>query len=187
MDPILPSIRVAVVSRLICVGGYVAAIWGVGVVIAPTTAQGSLITSSDGKIVGSSLVAQKFTEPRYFWPRPSAVDYDGAGAGGSNKSPTSTDLTDPGGALVAQFGANAANPLPPELAAASGSGLDPNISEVAALYQAPRVAGARNIPRARIEALIQAQANSPGGFLMPGRLVNVLELNLALDRLGKGG
>ena len=161
-------------------------IWGVGRVVAPDTAQGSLITAADGTVVGSRLIAQKFTEPRYFWPRPSAVDYNGAGAGGSNKSPTSPDLTDRATEIVAQYGATAANPLPPELAAASGGGLDPHITEHAALYQAPRVAAARGLPLADVEALIRAQAFAPGGFLTPDRLVNVLELNLALDQLRHG-
>lgn len=187
MDSILPGIRIVVASMLICVGGYTATIWALGRIIAPTTAQGSLITSSDGKIIGSRLVAQKFTEPRYFWPRPSAVDYNGAGAGGSNKSPTSTDLTNRAKAIIAQYGATTANPLPPELAAASGSGLDPDISEEAALYQMARVARARRMPASRVEALIRSQAYAPGGFLTGSRLVNVLMLNLALDRLGNAG
>ena len=136
---------------LVCVLGYTAVIWGIGQVITPDTAEGSLITASDRTIVGSRLIAQKFTEPRYFWPRPSAVDYNGAGAGGSNKSPTSADLTDRAKEIIAQYSATAENPLPPELAAASGGGLDPNISEHAALYQAPRVAEARGLPLSEVE------------------------------------
>jgi K+-transporting ATPase ATPase C chain len=149
--------------------------------VTPGTAHGSLITNEDGTVVGSRLIAQKFTEPRYFWPRPSAVDYNGAGAGGSNKSPTSTDLTDRARGIVAQYGATADNPLPPELVAASGGGLDPHISERAALYQAGRVAGARGIPVAQVEALIGEHSFSPGAFFSRDRLINVLELNLALD------
>ena len=159
-------------------------IWGVGRVITPDTAEGSLITKADGTVVGSRLIAQKFAEPRYFWPRPSAVDYNGAGAGGSNKSPTSADLTDRAKQIIAQYGATAENPLPPELAAASGGGLDPNISEHAALYQAPRVADARGLPLADVQAIIRQHVFAPGAFLTPDRLVNVLELNLALDELG---
>jgi K+-transporting ATPase ATPase C chain len=147
----------------------------------------SLLTAPDGTVIGSRLIAQKFTEARYFWPRPSAVDYNGAGAGGSNKSPTSPDLTSRATDIVAQHGATAENPLPPELAAASGGGLDPHISEHAALYQSARVAEERGVPREQVEALIAEHAFSPGSFLAPDRLVNVLELNLALDSATAAG
>jgi K+-transporting ATPase ATPase C chain len=183
MQSFLASIRLVVATMLICVAGYAAVIWGVGRVLTPDTAQGSLITSTDGTVIGSRLIAQKFTEPRYFWPRPSAVDYNGAGAGGSNKSPTSTDLTDRATEIAAQYGATAENPLPPELAAASGGGLDPHISEHAALYQAARVAEARGLTVPQVEAIIGEHVFAPGGFLTPDRLVNVLELNIALDEL----
>jgi K+-transporting ATPase ATPase C chain len=171
---------------LVCVAGYAAVIWGVGRVLTPDTADGSLITASDGTVIGSHLIAQKFTQPKYFWPRPSAVDYNASGAAGSNKSPTSTDLTDRATGIIEQYGATAENPLPPELAAASGGGLDPHISERAALYQAARVAEARGLPQSQVEAVISEHAFAPGGFLAPERLVNVLELNLALDRAAGG-
>jgi K+-transporting ATPase ATPase C chain len=182
MQSLVSSIRVVIATLLVCVGGYSAVIWAVGAVLAPETARGSLVTSADGTLIGSRLIAQKFTQPRYFWPRPSAVDYNASGAGGSNKSPTSSALTDRAKEIVAQYGASAANPLPPELAAASGGGLDPHISEQAALYQAPRVAEARGLPVSELERLVAEQAFRPGSFLTPDRLVNVLELNRALDR-----
>ncbi len=181
MQSLITSIRLSVATLLICVGGYTAVILGVAKIFATDTAEGSLITAPDGTIVGSRLVAQKFTQPRYFWPRPSAVDYNGAGAGGSNKSPTSTDLTDRAKQSVADYGASAEKPLPAELAAASGGGLDPHITEPAAFYQAERVAKARHLPPAQVESLIRQHAFSPGGRLTPDRLINVLELNLALD------
>jgi len=187
MSSILASIRVVVMTMLICVVGYSAGIWVIGQTLVPATANGSLLTAPDGTVIGSRLIAQKFTEPRYFWPRPSAVDYNGAGAGGSNKSPTSPDLTNRATEIVAQYEATAENPLPPELAAASGGGLDPHISEHAALYQAVRVAEARGVSREQVEALIAEHAFSPGGFLAPERLVNVLELNLALDSVTAPG
>ncbi len=157
MQSLLASIRLVVPTMLDLRRRLHSVIWGVGQVFTPDTAQGSLITKADGTVVGSRLIAQKFTEPRYFWPRPSAVDYNAAGAGGSNKSPTSTDLTERATKIVAQYGATAVNPLPPELAAASGSGLDPHISEHAALYQAPRVAAARSLSLSEVEALIRQQ------------------------------
>jgi K+-transporting ATPase ATPase C chain len=183
MESLIASIRLAIATMLICVAAYATVIWGIAQVITPSTAQGSLIATADGKIVGSRLIAQKFTKPEYFWPRPSAVDYNAAAAGGSNKSPTSPDLTKRAEEIVPQYGATAENPLPPELVAASGAGLDPHISEHAALYQAKRVAEARGLPLSEVETMIRERAFSPGGFLTPDRLVNVLELNLALDKI----
>ena len=181
MQSLIASLRIVVATIAICVVGYTAVILGVAQLATRETANGSLITKADGTIVGSRLIAQKFTAPGYFWPRPSAVDYNGASAGGSNKSPTSTDLTKRAEALIVQYGVTPAKPLPPELVAASGSGLDPNISEHAALYQAGRVARARGLPLSKVEALIREHASAPGGFLTPERVVNILELNLALD------
>jgi K+-transporting ATPase ATPase C chain len=186
MQSLLASIRVVIATMLICVVGYSAVIWAVGAIFTPYTASGSLITAADGKVIGSRLIAQKFEQPKYFWPRPSAAGkegYDATSAAGSNKSPTSEDVTKRAKELIARYGATAEKPLPPELAAASGGGLDPHISVHAALYQADRVAQARTLPRQQIETLIQQRAFSPGGFFTPDRLVNVLELNLALDQL----
>jgi K+-transporting ATPase ATPase C chain len=184
MQLLLSSLRLTAATIAICVVGYAGLILGVGQLITPDTANGSLVKDASGAVIGSRLIAQKFEDPAYFWPRPSAVDYNGAGAGGSNKSPTSTDLTERAQGIVDQYGATAENPLPPELAAASGGGLDPHISEHAALYQAPRVADARGLPLAQVEALVQEHAFASGGVLTPDRIVNVLELNLALDSAG---
>ncbi|MEQ1409348.1 potassium-transporting ATPase subunit C [Neorhizobium sp. Rsf11] len=184
MEALLASVRITVATMAICVAGYATAVWAVGQAITPETADGSLITRPDGTIIGSRLIAQPFSQPKYFWPRPSAVDYNAAGAGGSNKSPTSPDLTDRAREIVAAYGATPENPLPAELAAASGAGLDPHISERAALYQAARIAEARRLAEPEVEALIHRMAFAPGGFLTADRLVNVLELNLALDGTG---
>ncbi|MCW5830963.1 MAG: potassium-transporting ATPase subunit C [Labilithrix sp.] len=181
MQSLVVSFRIALATLVVCVGGYTLLILGVGKVLAPDTAEGSMIARADGAIVGSRLVAQKFERPGYFWSRPSAVDYDGAGAGGSNKSPTSTDLVERAKELVTKYGATAERPVPADLIAASGAGLDPHITLRGALYQAERVASARNIDRAKVEALVERHAFAPGGMLAPDRLVNVLELNLALD------
>lgn len=184
MESLLASIRLVVTTMLVCVAAYAGVIWGIGRVLTPDTAEGSLITRTDGTVVGSRLIAQNFAGPRYFWPRPSAAGasgYDATSAAGSNKSPTSPDVADRAREIVARYGATAERPLPPELAAASGGGLDPHISEHAALYQAQRVAEARGLPLSQVEDLIRMQSFAPGGFLTPDRLVNVLELNLALD------
>ncbi|MGB8432781.1 MAG: potassium-transporting ATPase subunit C [Burkholderiales bacterium] len=185
MSNLVASVRLVIATILICVVGYSIVILGVAQLV-PDTARGSLIRSADGKIVGSSLIAQKFTQPRYFWPRPSSAGKDGfdaTSAAGSNKSPTSEDVAKRGAEMVARYGASKERPLPPELAAASGGGLDPHISEHAALYQAERVAKARGLPQAKVEELIRQHGFAPGGFLTPARIVNVLELNLALDAL----
>ncbi len=181
METILSSIRICVVTMAICVGGYTGVVWAIGQAVTPETAEGSLIIAPDGRVIGSRQLAQAFTQPQYFWPRPSAVDYNGAGAGGSNKSPTSTDLTDRATETVTAYGATAESPLPAELAAASGAGLDPHITERAARYQAQRIATARNVPIDQINQVIDRNAFSPGGVFTPDRLLNVLEMNLALD------
>jgi K+-transporting ATPase ATPase C chain len=187
MSSLVTSLRLVVATMLVCVAGYTAVILALGQILTPDTANGSLIRREDGSIAGSRLIAQPFTRPEYFWPRPSAVDYNAAGAGGSNKSPTSADLTTRATDLIARYGASARRPLPAELAAASGGGLDPHITLRAALYQAERVAGARGVTPADVERLIQQRALRPGGALTPDRVVNVLELNLALDSLAPVG
>jgi potassium-transporting ATPase KdpC subunit len=186
MEPLVTSIRLVVATILVCVAGYTTVIWGIAQIAVPDSARGSLIIGKDGKIIGSRLIAQSFTQAGYFWPRPSAAGkdgYDAMNGAGSNKSPTSADLTERATKIIAQYGASAANPLPPELAAASGGGLDPHISEHAALYQAERVAKARGLPQSDVESLIRRAAFAPGGFLTPDGIVNVLELNLALDSI----
>lgn len=184
MPTLLASLRLVLASFLFCVAGYTAVVLGFAQLVAPESAQGSLIEGADGIVVGSRLIAQKFSSPRYYWPRPSAVDYDAAAAGGSNKSPASPDLAARAEAEIARQMATAERPLPAELAAASGSGLDPHLTERAALYQTPRVAAARGLAPTELERLVHEHAFAPGGALLtPDRLVNVLELNLALDRL----
>jgi K+-transporting ATPase ATPase C chain len=183
MGSLVTSLRLVVATMVVCVVLYAGIVYGVGQALTPDTANGSLVQREDGGVVGSRLVAQKFTQPRYLWPRPSAVDYNAAGAGGSNKSPTSPDLTARAKDAVAAYGATDARRLPADLAAASGGGLDPHVTERAALYQVDRVTAARpRLSRARIEALVREHAFSPGGPLNRERLVNVLEVNLALDR-----
>ena len=182
MKSLIASLRLVIVTLLVCVAGYTALILSFARIIAPDTAEGSLVKDKEGKIVGSRLIAQKFTQSRYFWPRPSAPDDNASGAAGSNKSPTSSDIADRARTnTVPQHAATPEKPLPADLAAASGSGLDPHITERAALYQVERVAKARHVSPSHLEALIEQHVFSPGGPLTPDRLVNVLELNLALD------
>lgn len=186
MKSLIASLRVVAATMALCVVGYAALILAVGQIMTPDTANGWLITDKGGKIIGSRLIAQNFEQSRYFWPRPSAAGedgYDAFRAAGSNKSSTSSDLTDRARRVIARHGASADKPLPAELAAASGSGLDPHLTERAARYQVERLAKARHLPSSEVESLIKRLAYAPGGALTPERLVNVLELNLALDAL----
>ncbi|MGE3313179.1 MAG: potassium-transporting ATPase subunit C [Limisphaerales bacterium] len=183
METFIGSIRVVVASMAICVGGYTALILGFAQAVTPETAAGSLVKRENGLVIGSRLVAQPFEGDIYFWARPSAVGYDAAGAGGSNKSPTSHALRERARDLIQRHRATAERPLPAELAAASGAGLDPHLTVRAAVYQAPRVARARGIAETEVRGLIERASFATGGGLAPDRLVNVLELNLMLDSL----
>ncbi len=151
----------------------------------PRSANGSLVRDAQGVIVGSELVAQGFSSPGYFWPRPSAVDYNAAAAGGSNWSPANPELRDRGQAIVKKMGAGSGRVLPADLATASGSGLDPHITLTAARFQAERVATARGVSLEKVMALLKQKALHPGWALTPEPVVNVLLLNVALDRLDK--
>jgi K+-transporting ATPase ATPase C chain len=154
----------------------------------PSTATGSVI-EVNGKAVGSSLIGQPFSEPKYFWGRPSATSpypYNGGASSGSNQGPTNKALADAvADRIKALKEADPGNtkPVPADLVTASGSGLDPHISPDGADYQVARVARARKLPEAKVREL--AAAHTEGrqlGFLGEPR-VNVLRLNLALDAL----
>ena len=165
-------------------GAYHVLLWGVGRLAFPAQAQGSLIRGANGAVVGSALIAQRFTGPAYFHPRPSAVGYDAASTGPSNYSVDNPDQVAAERsrlrAVMAEDGVTAAQ-VPSELITASGSGIDPDVPPAAAAIQAGRVAAARGVPAARVRALIDAHTAPPAwGFLGRAR-VNVLELNLALD------
>ena len=182
MAYLIPSLRLWLVTLLVCVVGYTLLVLAFAQSVAPFRANGSIIIV-DGRAVGSELVAQNFTSDRYFWPRPSAADYDAMGAAGSNLSPTSETLAKRAADTVARYGATAANPVPADLVAASGGGLDPHISRAGALYQVQRVARARGIDPAAVARLVDDKGIVPGGPFAPDPIVNVLQLNLALDRL----
>lgn len=182
MSDIISGLRIAFATMAICVAGYALVILGFAQAVMPATANGSLIARDDGTVIGSRQIAQAFTSPEYFWPRPSAVDYDGAGAGGSNLSPANPEIRAHAEALIAAYGgASTQNPIPADLVTASGAGLDPHISREGALFQVNRVAEARGIEPAAVRAVVNRLSERPGGLFTPGRIVNVLELNLALD------
>lgn len=182
MSDVISGLRVALATMAICVAGYTALILGFAQAVTPATANGSLVTDAEGEIVGSRLIAQAFVSPEYFWPRPSAVDYDAAGAGGSNLSPANPELTEWAEDLIAAHGgATEERPIPADLVTTSGAGLDPHISLEGALFQAERVAAARGVEVGAVASIIRDRAYAPGAFFTEGRIVNVLELNLALD------
>jgi K+-transporting ATPase ATPase C chain len=172
------------VVAMVLIGVYHVVLWGVGRTVFPTQAEGSLIRTSDGTIVGSRLIAQKFSKPEYFQPRPSGVDYNAASTGGTNYGPSNPDhLKSVGERLeaITKQESVPAGRVPSEMVTASGAGLDPHIPPAAAELQASRVAAARQVPVERVNELIRAHTDGPTfGFLGRAR-VNVLELNLALD------
>jgi K+-transporting ATPase ATPase C chain len=178
------AILFTAVTMVLLGGGYNLTLRTIGLVVFPSQSEGSLIRGADGTIVGSRLIAQKFTRPEYFHPRPSGVDYNAASTGGTNYGPSNPDhlnaVQDRLDAVRKEEGV-AARAVPSELVTASGAGLDPHISPSAAELQAARVARARNVPVERVRELIQRHTEGPTfGFLGRAR-VNVLELNLALD------
>lgn len=182
---LLTSVRVVIFTMLVCCGLYTLLIYGIGQAITRHTAEGSLITDAQGKVVGSELIAQKFTRPEYFWPRPSASDYNAAGTAGSNLSPTNPKLRERALEIIGAIDATPENPVPADLVTASGGGLDPNITLEAARYQAKRVADARGLSEEEITGIIENHALKTGGMLTPEPLVNVLLLNIDLDRKAK--
>ena len=178
MKTALQSIRILLVFTLLTGVVYPLAVTVLAKLIFPAQADGSLLRDGE-KIQGSALLAQKFEEPKYFWPRPSAADYATVASGASNKGPTSSDLVKAIDERRAKFGANA----PGDLLTASGSGLDPHISPEAASAQAARVAAARSLSAEAVAALISAHTEPPQFGLLGEPRVNVLALNLALDAL----
>jgi K+-transporting ATPase ATPase C chain len=178
---LLAILRLVVSTLVVCAMAYPLTVLVVAQVAAPASAEGQLLRNASGQVIGSRQIAQSFTAPHYLWPRPSAADFDGAGAGGSNLAASNPDLAARAAAEVRRFGATAAAPLPQELAAASGAGLDPHITLEGALYQLPRVAAARGVSPDEVRALVAAHSHAPAGPLLATRLVNVLETNLALD------
>jgi K+-transporting ATPase ATPase C chain len=179
-------VRLYVLSVAICCVGYPAFLLGFALVAAPHQAEGSLIRDPYGDVVGSRLIAQPFSRPEYFWPRPSACDYKADAAGGSNLSPANPEIAVRANDIIKRYRLPSDARIPAELVTASGSGLDPHIARPAALVQAPRVAAARGLSLADVQRLIDAHHDSPALAAFGGEpLVNVLELNLALDTLKK--
>lgn len=175
------TLRVAVLSILICCIGYTVVIWVIGQVLVPGSANGSLVQNAYGQYVGSRQIAQEFTQDKYFHSRPSAAGYNGAGAAGSNLSPASPELTERAQEIIQRYGASETNPIPADMVTASGSGLDPHITLAAARFQANRVARARGMSEDELMKIVESQVEYPGGVMRDEPIINVLMLNLALD------
>lgn len=184
MKHILPALRMFVWLTILTGVIYPLLVSGMARAFFADQAQGQLIVH-DQKVIGSRLIAQKFEGQKYFWSRPSAVDYNPLPSGGSNLSQTSADLKKAADERRARLVAS--NPgqgePPQELLFASASGLDPHLSPSAVRYQIDRVARARNLSRQKIEKLVEESIEArQWGFLGEPR-INVLQLNLALDEL----
>ncbi len=197
LKEIRPAIVLLLALTIITGLAYPLAITGIAGVLFPYQAHGSMITREDGSVVGSALIGQAFSDDKYFHGRPSATNtpdpsdptknvdapYNAANSGGSNLGPTSKMLADRLQADVDKLKAeNPTTPVPVDLVTTSGSGLDPDISPAAALFQVPRVAKARNLPEVRVRSLVEEHTDGRLFGLLGEPRVNVLALNLSLDR-----
>ena len=181
------SIGLTIMSLGLCGFLYSATVTGLGQLLFPAQANGSLI-ELDGKILGSSLVAQPFTDPKYFQPRPSAANYDPMAMAGSNMARTNPELTKIIEQRIADIEARdhiEGRQIPSDLVTASGSGIDPEISLKSAMIQVQRVAAARHLSDQQVIELIQQYTVKPTFGVLGQERINVLELNLALDQIKK--
>lgn len=187
---IRPAVSLFLLLSAVTGLAYPLAVTGIARVVFPEQAAGSLIRK-DGQLVGSALIGQQFSDPQYFWGRPSATaprPYNAAASSGSNLGPLNPALIEAVEArLAALRAADPGNrqPVPVELVSASASGLDPHVSPAAALWQVSRVARARGLPEAQVRSLVEGQAEGRQWGLLGEPRVNVLQLNLALDALGQ--
>ena len=182
MKNLLTALLMTLVTTVLFGLAYPLAITGLAQVIFPENANGQLIRAADGTVIGSRLLGQPFVSPGYFRSRPSAANYDATASSGSNLGPTNPKLIERIKADAARLQAeNPGQPVPVDLITASGSGLDPHITPVAAEFQVPRVARERGMSEDELRQLVnQHTEQRQSGFLGEPR-VNVLELNLDLD------
>jgi K+-transporting ATPase ATPase C chain len=182
-----PAILVLVLLTIVTGVAYPAAVTAVAQAVFPNQANGSLVSTADGRVVGSSLIGQAFSDPKYLWGRPSAAGkdgYDANGSAGSQLGPTSQALIDRISAEVDRLkAANGDAPIPVDLVTTSASGLDPQISPAAAEYQVARIAGARGIDPVAVRAAVARHTDQPFLGFIGEPAVNVLLVNLDLDGL----
>ena len=179
------AVAFTMVTMLLFGGAYPLLLWGIGRVAFAEAANGSLLRRADGTVVGSRLIAQSFSAPQYFHPRPSAVDYNAASTGGSNYGPSNPDhikAVQDRLASIRHAEGVAATQVPSEMVTTSGGGLDPHIPPNAAALQVARVATARGVDAGRVRAIVEAHIEPPTFGILGRARVNVLELNLALDQ-----
>jgi len=186
-NELVVALRVTLVTLALTGVLYPAVMTGAARLLMPEQAAGSLVRDGAGNVVGSALIGQPFTLAGYLWPRPSAAGngYDAAASSGSNLGTTSRKLHDRAADDVERLltaNPDAPGPVPAELVTASASGLDPHLSPASALWQAPRVARARNVDPARVRAVIESQIEPRAFGFLGEPVVNVLLVNLALDR-----
>ncbi len=188
LDELLPAVRTTVVTLVLTGLAYPLVMTGIAQGLFHRKSGGSLVTDAAGRVVGSELLAQGFSTPGYFQPRPSAAGdegYDPLASGGSNLGPTSRKLRDQAAAALDRLrkeNPEAPGPVPAELVTSSGSGLDPHLSPQAEAWQAPRVARARGVALDRVRALVDEYTEGRDLGVLGEPRVNVLQLNLALDR-----
>jgi potassium-transporting ATPase KdpC subunit len=185
VSQILTSVLYTIVTVIVLGLIYPIAMTGIGMLIFPHQANGSLV-ESNGKVVGSEIIGQLWTKPQYFQGRPSAAGkgYDPTSTGGTNLAPTSKKLMDATKATIAALkkaNPNALGEPPIDLVTSSGSGIDPDISPAGAVWQIPRVAAARHMTVPAVKAIVDAQIVSPTLGILGEAHVNVLDLNRALD------
>lgn len=184
------SIRALIVFTVVTGAAYPLIVTGIAQLAFKRQANGSLVIQ-DQKVVGSSLIGQPFSDPKYFWSRPSGTSpqpYNAASSSGTNQGPTNPALKEAVEGRVKALrdaGGDASASVPVDLVTGSGSGLDPHISPAAAEYQLARVAKARNLPEDKVRALIEQHTEGRQLGVLGEPRVNVLELNLALDAAAK--
>ena len=188
LQQLFPALRITLILTMLTGLVYPLAVTGLCQLIFPRQANGSLVTNAAGQAVGSSLIGQNFAKPQYFHPRPSAAGkdgYDGTASGGSNLGPTNPDLITRMKKDIAQFRAenpDYTGPIPADLLTTSSSGLDPHISPASAEAQIARVAKARGVSVEPIRQLVARYTEGRTLGMMGEPRVNVLMLNLELDR-----
>lgn len=183
-----PAFLMLLVWTILTGAVYPAVVTALGQLIAPNRSNGSLLVTEDGKVQGSRLIGQPFSDPKYFWGRPSATapfPYNAAASSGSNQGPTNPALiaaVQQRLAALRQADPGNPAPVPVDLVTASGSGLDPHISPAAAEYQVSRVARARNLAPQQVRDFVVRYTEGCQWAVLGEPRVNVLILNLALDR-----